>query len=83
MNLGISDCRMNEGSFRADVNLSVRKETDKLLGTRTEMKNLNSFAFIQKAIEYEFVRQVDSLLADKKIVQETRRYDEKIRKHIQ
>lgn len=80
LNLGISDCRMNEGSFRADVNLSVRKETDKLLGTRTEMKNLNSFAFIQKAIEYEFVRQVDSLLADKKIVQETRRYDEKSKK---
>lgn len=80
LNLGISDCRMNEGSFRADVNLSVRKETDKLLGTRTEMKNLNSFAFIQKAIEYEFVRQVDSLLADKKIVQETRRYDEKNKK---
>lgn len=80
LNLGISDCRMNEGSFRADVNLSVRKETDKMLGTRTEMKNLNSFAFIQKAIEYEFVRQVDSLLADKKIVQETRRYDEKSKK---
>lgn len=80
LNLGISDCRMNEGSFRADVNLSVRKETDKMLGTRTEMKNLNSFAFIQKAIEYEFVRQVDSLLADKKIVQETRRYDEKNKK---
>jgi aspartyl-tRNA(Asn)/glutamyl-tRNA(Gln) amidotransferase subunit B len=80
LNLGISDCRMNEGSFRADVNLSVRKQTDELLGTRTEMKNLNSFAFIQKAIEYEFVRQVDSLIADKKIVQETRRYDEKSKK---
>ena len=80
LNLGISDCRMNEGSFRVDVNLSVRKQDNFELGTRTEMKNLNSFAFIQKAIEYEFKRQVDSITENKPIEQETRRYDEKSRK---
>lgn len=80
LNLGISDCRMNEGSFRVDVNLSVRKQDNSELGTRTEMKNLNSFAFIQKAIEYEFKRQVDSITENKPIEQETRRYDEKSRK---
>lgn len=80
LNLGISDCRMNEGSFRVDVNLSVRKQDNSELGTRTEMKNLNSFAFIQKAIEYEFKRQVESITENKPIEQETRRYDEKSRK---
>lgn len=57
---GVSDCRMQEGSLRCDVNLSVRKKGEKAFGTRTEMKNLNSFQFISKAIEYEFARQVEA-----------------------
>jgi aspartyl-tRNA(Asn)/glutamyl-tRNA(Gln) amidotransferase subunit B len=66
---------MNEGSMRCDVNLSVRKKGETKLGTRTEMKNLNSFQFIVKAIEYEFKRQVDEIEAGGAITQETRRYD--------
>ncbi|WP_010168129.1 Asp-tRNA(Asn)/Glu-tRNA(Gln) amidotransferase subunit GatB [Candidatus Epulonipiscium viviparus] len=73
---GISDCKMNEGSLRCDVNLSVRKKGEEKFGTRTEMKNLNSFTFIQKAIEYEFKRQVDIVKAGGEVVQETRRYDQ-------
>ncbi len=72
---GVSDCKMNEGSLRCDVNLSVRKRGEETLGTRTEMKNINSFAFIAKAIEYEFDRQVEELEAGNKIIQETRRFD--------
>ncbi len=72
---GISDCRMNEGSLRCDVNLSVRKAGEKKFGTRTEMKNLNSFAFIVKAIEYEYKRQVEAIEAGETIIQETRRFD--------
>lgn len=72
---GISDCKMNEGSFRCDVNLSVRRPGQPL-GTRTEMKNLNSFQSIQRAIEYEYQRQVDALEAGEAIVQETRRFDQ-------
>ena len=53
---GISDCRMNEGSMRCDVNLSVRPAGSGALGTRTEIKNLNSFQFVQRAIEYEYQR---------------------------
>ena len=59
------------------MNLSVRKRGEKAFGTRTEMKNLNSFQFIQKAITYEYKRQVEALEAGEKIVQETRRFDEK------
>ncbi|MEG1869642.1 MAG: Asp-tRNA(Asn)/Glu-tRNA(Gln) amidotransferase subunit GatB, partial [Oscillospiraceae bacterium] len=73
---GISDCKMNEGSMRCDVNLSVRKVGQTELGTRTEMKNLNSFQFITKAIEYEYKRQIDQLEQGEPIVQETRRYDQ-------
>lgn len=73
---GISDCKMNEGSMRCDVNLSVRKKGEKAFGTRTEMKNLNSFQFITKAIEYEFQRQVEAVEAGEAIVQETRRFDQ-------
>lgn len=73
---GVSDVRMNEGSLRADVNLSVRKKGETALGTRTEMKNLNSFQFIVKAIEYEFARQVEAVENGEAIVQETRRYDQ-------
>ncbi len=72
---GVSDCRMNEGSLRCDVNLSVRKACETALGTRTEMKNLNSFRFIEQAVESEFRRQVDELESGRKIVQETRRFD--------
>lgn len=73
---GVSDCRMQEGSLRCDVNLSVRKKGETRLGTRTEMKNLNSFQFIVKAIEYEFARQVEALEAGEPIRQETRRFDQ-------
>lgn len=72
---GISDARMNEGSLRCDVNVSVREKGAESLGTRAEVKNLNSFAFVAKAIEYEFRRQVEALEAGEKIVQETRRFD--------
>ncbi len=70
---GVSDCKMNEGSLRCDVNLSVHKPGEPF-GTRTEMKNLNSFTFIAKAIEYEYRRQVDAIEAGETIVQETRRF---------
>lgn len=73
---GISDCKMQEGSMRCDVNLSVRKKGSEKFGTRTEMKNLNSFTFIQKAIEYEYKRQVEEIEKGGVIVQETRRYDQ-------
>lgn len=73
---GISDCKMQEGSMRCDVNLSVRKKGTEKFGTRTEMKNLNSFTFIQKAIEYEYKRQVEEIEKGGVIVQETRRYDQ-------
>ncbi len=72
---GVSDCKMQEGSLRCDVNLSVRKAGEEKFGTRTEMKNLNSFQFIVKAIEYEYKRQVDAIEAGERIVQETRRFD--------
>lgn len=72
---GVSDCKMNEGSLRCDVNLSVRKKGEEGFGTRTEMKNLNSFQFIGKAIEYEFRRQVEAVEKGEAIVQETRRFD--------
>lgn len=74
--VNVSDCKMNEGSLRCDVNLSVRKIGAKEFGTRTEMKNLNSFQFIGKAIEYEFKRQVEALENGESIIQETRRYDQ-------
>ncbi|MGI6665615.1 MAG: Asp-tRNA(Asn)/Glu-tRNA(Gln) amidotransferase subunit GatB [Christensenellaceae bacterium] len=72
----VSDGKMQEGSFRCDVNLSVRKKDTEMLGTRTEMKNLNSFQSVSRAISYEFMRQVDLLEAGEKIIQETRRFDQ-------
>ncbi len=72
---GVSDCRMNEGSFRCDINLSIRKRGESTLGTRTELKNLNSFSFAVKAIEAEFCRQVTVLEAGGQIRQETLRFD--------
>ena len=74
--LGASDCKLNEGSMRADVNLSVREAGAKELGTRTEMKNLNSFRAIARAIENETERQIDLLEAGKEVIQETRRWDD-------
>jgi aspartyl-tRNA(Asn)/glutamyl-tRNA(Gln) amidotransferase subunit B len=71
---GVSACKMNEGQFRADVNLSVRKKGERELGTRTEMKNLNSFTFVGRAIEAEFKRQVDLLERGEAVVQQTRRW---------
>ena len=72
---GVSDCRMQEGSLRCDVNLSVRKAGETAFGTRTEMKNINSFTFIQRAIDFEYKRQVDALENGEIITQETRRFD--------
>ena len=72
----VSDCKMQEGSFRADVNVSVRKKGDTKLGTRTEMKNMNSFRSITRAIEYEVDRQIDVLEDGGKIEQETLRWDD-------
>ncbi len=73
---GISDCKMNEGSMRCDVNLSVRRVGDTSFGTRTEIKNVNSIAFVGKAIEYEFARQCAILAAGDRVTPQTRRYDE-------
>ncbi len=73
---GVSDCKMQEGSLRFDVNLSVRPEGQEAFGTRTEMKNLSSFRVLQKAIEYEYKRQIKVIEAGEKVVQETRRFDE-------
>ena len=73
--LGISDGNMQEGSFRVDVNLSIRRKGDKKYGTRVEIKNLNSFRFIEKAIEVETERQIHALESGEKLVQETRLFD--------
>ena len=72
---GVSDCRMQEGSLRCDVNLSIHKPGDPF-GTRTEMKNLNSFVSVQRAIEEEYRRQVEAVKKGETIVQETRRFDQ-------
>ncbi len=74
--LGASDCKLQEGSMRADVNLSVREAGTEKFGTRTEMKNLNSFRAITHAIENETERQIDLLEEGKEVVQETRRWDD-------
>ena len=76
--LDISDANMQEGSFRCDVNISIRPKGDKKLYTRVEIKNMNSFRFIQKAIEYEFERQCDAWedgVYDDEVYQETRLFD--------
>ena len=74
--LGVSDCKMQEGSMRADVNLSVRPRGSEEFGTRTEMKNIASFKAIERAIEYERERQIDLIESGGKVVQETRRWDD-------
>ena len=73
--LGICDGNMQEGSFRCDANVSVRQAGTSTLGTRTEIKNLNSFRFIEKAIDYEVERQIDLIEGGASVVQETRLYD--------
>ncbi len=74
--LGVSDCKLQEGSMRADVNLSVREAGTRAMGTRTEMKNLNSFKAIARAIEGERERQIELLETGRAVMQETRRWDD-------
>src|SRR6185295_3378170 len=73
--IGVCDGNMQEGSFRCDANVSVRKAGEQKLGTRCELKNLNSFRFMEQAIEFEAKRQIEILEDGGKIVQETRLYD--------
>ena len=73
--LEISDGNMQEGSFRCDANVSVRPKGQKEFGTRAELKNINSFKFVEKAIEFEIERQIDLIESGGKVVQETRLYD--------
>jgi len=75
-NIGISDCKMEEGSLRCDVNISVRPVGVEKLGTRAEIKNMNSFTHMAKAIDYEVSRQIDLLQSGEEVVQETRRYND-------
>lgn len=74
--LGVSDCKMQEGSLRADVNLSVRPEGQSTFGTRTEMKNINSFRAIARAIAAERKRQIELIEDGGRVIQETRRWDD-------
>lgn len=79
---GVSDVRMEEGSLRCDANISIRPYGQEEFGTRTELKNLNSFNFVRKGIEYEAQRQEAVLKAGGEIKQETRRFDEKTSKTV-
>ena len=74
--IGVSDCRMQEGSMRCDVNVSVRPVGSEKLGTRTEIKNMNSITFIGRAMEYEFNRQVDLIESGGEVEQQTLRYND-------
>ena len=74
--LGICDGNMQEGSLRCDANISIKRESERELGTRTEIKNLNSFRFIEKAIVYEINRQINLVEGGGQVVQETRLYDD-------
>lgn len=82
MYLGVSSGDMEKGSFRADTNISVRKKGAQILGTRCELKNINSFKFIGDAIEFEIERQIEILQSTGKVIQETRLWDTKNRKSI-
>ena len=73
--LEICDGNMQEGSFRCDANVSVRPKGQEKFGTRAEIKNLNSFRFVEKAINYEIERQIELIESGGKVVQETRLYD--------
>ncbi|KEK24430.1 Asp-tRNA(Asn)/Glu-tRNA(Gln) amidotransferase subunit GatB [Bacillus gaemokensis] len=79
---GVSDCKMEEGSLRCDANISLRPVGQEKFGTKAELKNLNSFAYVQKGLEHEQVRQEKELLSGGIIQQETRRYDEATKKTI-
>jgi aspartyl-tRNA(Asn)/glutamyl-tRNA(Gln) amidotransferase subunit B len=78
----VSDCKMEEGSLRCDANLSIRPVGREKFGTKTELKNLNSFTYVQKGLEFEEERQEKELLSGGEILQETRRYDEASKKTI-
>ncbi|HET5849175.1 TPA: Asp-tRNA(Asn)/Glu-tRNA(Gln) amidotransferase GatCAB subunit B, partial [Streptococcus pneumoniae] len=73
---GISDVKMEEGSMRVDANISLRPYGQEKFGTKTELKNLNSFSNVRKGLEYEVQRQAEILRSGGQIRQETRRYDE-------
>ncbi|MDC3414181.1 Asp-tRNA(Asn)/Glu-tRNA(Gln) amidotransferase subunit GatB [Aquibacillus sp. 3ASR75-11] len=79
---GVSDCKMEEGSLRCDANISIRPIGQEEFGVKTELKNLNSFSFVQKGLEFEEKRQREVLLAGGEILQETRRYDEQTKETI-
>ncbi|MGP4078219.1 Asp-tRNA(Asn)/Glu-tRNA(Gln) amidotransferase subunit GatB [Halobacillus sp. K22] len=79
---GVSDCKMEEGSLRCDANLSIRPIGQEEFGVKTELKNLNSFSFVQKGLEFEEVRQQKELLSGGEILQETRRYDEQTKETV-
>lgn len=79
---GVSDVRMEEGSLRCDANISLRPYGQEKFGTKTELKNLNSFNFVRKGLEHEEVRQAEVLRAGGEIEQETRRFDEKTGKTL-
>ncbi len=74
--IGVSDCKMQEGSMRCDVNVSVKPEGSEKLGTRTEIKNMNSVTFMTKAIDYEYERHIDVIESGGKVMQQTLRYIE-------
>ncbi len=74
--IGVSDCKMEEGSLRCDANISIRKAGSQEFGTKVEIKNLNSFRAVAKSIEYEIARQESAVLAGERIIQETRTWDE-------
>src|SRR5699024_284131 len=79
---GVSDCKMEQGSLRCDANLSLRPFGQQEFGTKTELKNLNSFTYVQKGLEYEEKRQDKALNNGAEIKQETRRFDESSKKTI-
>lgn len=79
---GVSDCKMEEGSLRCDANISLRPVGQEKFGTKAELKNLNSFTYVQKGLEFEQARQEKELLSGGIIQQETRRYDEATKKTI-
>ncbi len=75
--VGSSDCDMEKGMMRFDINISIRKKGETKFGTKVEVKNLNSFRFLEKALDYEFKRQVEALESGEEIIQETRGFDVK------
>lgn len=79
---GVSDVKMEEGSLRCDANISLRPIGQKEFGTKTELKNLNSFSYVQKGLEFEEKRQEEILLSGGEILQETRRYDERTKETL-